>query len=109
MQDRLLEDAIDLDAGVGQIGLLGPDQRFTDRNGAAAAQLLRKAEIQPFGILGEVGVAILVAGPGQQHRALAGKGLRPIGLSGQVWHAVGVDDVVTGVAARAEDDDVAQI
>ena len=108
LEQRLLVDAADVGRGR-QVVELGLDQRLADRNRArTGAQLPREVGVQPLAVFEEVGVAVLVAGAGDQRRLLLREGLRPVELERHAFDRVGVDEVVARVAAGAEHDRVGE-
>ena len=79
-------------------------QRLADRDGVrrAGAQLLGEVAVQPLAVLEEVGVAVLVARAGDEHRPLLGERLGPVERQRHAGEGVAVDEVVARVAAGAE-------
>ncbi len=108
-QQRLLVDAADVrrDRHVVQLRL---DQRFADCECTVAGpQLAREVVVEALAVLHEVGVAVLVAGASDQRRLLPREGLRPVERHRDAGDRVAVDDVVAGMASRAEHDRVGEV
>ena len=92
--------------------LLGSDQSAADvdRNSIGARlELMGELGVDAFAPQLQVAVAVLVAGPGDERRALLRERLGPVERLADVGELVAVDEVVAGMAARAEDDRVREV
>ena len=113
-EQRGLEQGLGVDAAQARRVLRGTPawhrrSASPDRDRPAAdAQLVGEARVDLLAVHDEVGVAVLVAGAGDERRALAGERLGPVELVRR-RRRVRVDDVVAGVAAGAEHDRVGEV
>ena len=109
LEERLLVDPADVGRGL-QVALLRTHERFADAHRpGSGAQLLREVPVDPLAVLEEVGVAVLVAGAGDERRLLPREGLRPVERLRHAGHDVAVDEVVARMAAGAEDEAVREV
>ena len=84
-------------------------ERAADRHWSGVCETGRESGIESLAVLDEVCVPVLVARARDECCALPSEGLRPIERLGDTRHDLVVDDVVAGVASRAEYDRVGQI
>ena len=93
-----------------EVGLLRSRQGLADRHRTGAVtELLGETAVDALAVFEEVGVAVLVAGAGDEGRLLPGKGLRPVQGNGHSRDRFSVDDVVPGMATCTEDDGVLEV
>ena len=81
----------------GDVCSLRRGERLADRDcrsSGPGAELAREVAVEPLAVLEEVGVAVLVAGAGDEHGPLLGEGLGPVERQRDAGQGVVVDEVV---------------
>ena len=67
---------------------------------APARSSCGEVTVQPLAVLEEVGVAVLVAGAGDEHRPLLGEGLGPVERQRDSGEGLVIDEVVARHGSR---------